>query len=205
MFLKSKKIVLGLTGGIACYKMPFLVRFLKKEGAEVKVIMTESACKFITPLTMETVSENEVAIEMFPEGEFVATRHIDIAEWGDLYMIAPATANFLGKLANGISDDLLTTIICATPRPVMIAPAMNPQMWSNKITQKNYNYLKEIGYLFIDPEEGDMACHHWGVGRSAKPETIFEEVKNFFSNNKNRLSLSKKKNPDNGGSNKRIH
>ena len=94
--------------------------------------------------------------------------------------MAPATANFLGKVASGISDDLLTTIICATPRPVMIAPAMNPQMWKNPVTQKNLNYLKEIGYRFIDPDEGDMACDHVGVGRMAEPDQIFEQVRFFL-------------------------
>ncbi|MEA1981751.1 MAG: flavoprotein, partial [candidate division Zixibacteria bacterium] len=131
MSLKGKKVIIALTGGIACYKTPYLVRFLIKEGAEVRCIMTESATKFITPLTLETVSENPVAVKMFPEQQYIATRHIDLAEWADLFVVVPATANFLGKIASGVSDDLLTTIICATNQPVMIAPAMNPQMWLN--------------------------------------------------------------------------
>ncbi|MEA1979378.1 MAG: bifunctional phosphopantothenoylcysteine decarboxylase/phosphopantothenate--cysteine ligase CoaBC, partial [candidate division Zixibacteria bacterium] len=171
--------------------------FLIKEGAEVRCIMTESATKFITPLTLETVSENQVAVKMFPEQQYIATRHIDLAEWADLFVVVPATANFLGKIASGISDDLLTTIICATNRPVMIAPAMNPQMWLNPITQKNYKFLKENRYLFVDPAEGKMACHHWGVGRVAEPEDIFKEIKKFFSSAKikkktKKLTSSKK-------------
>ncbi len=182
MSLKDKKIIIGLTGGIACYKTPYLVRFLIKEGALVKVIMTEAATKFITPLTLETVSENPVVVNMFPDQGYIATRHIDMAEWADLFVIAPATANFLGKVSSGISDDILTTIICATAKDVMIAPAMNPQMWLNKITQKNYKFLKETGYLFVDPVDGEMACHHWGVGRVAEPEDIFKQIKEYFSN-----------------------
>lgn len=191
MPLKGKKIIIALTGGIACYKTPYLVRFLVKEEAEVKCIMTESATKFITPLTLETVSENPVAVKMFPEQEYIATRHIDLAEWPDLFVVAPATANFLGKIASGISDDLLTTIICATNRPVLIAPAMNPQMWLNPITQKNYKFLKENKYLFVDPAEGKMACHHWGVGRVAEPEDIFEEIKKYFSSPKDKKKTKK--------------
>ncbi len=191
MSLKGKKIIIALTGGIACYKIPYLVRFLVKESAEVKCIMTESATKFITPLTLETVSENPVAVKMFPEQQYIATRHIDLAEWADLFVVAPATANFLGKIASGISDDLLTTIICATNRPVIIAPAMNPQMWLNPITQKNYQFLKENRYLFVDPAEGKMACHHWGVGRVAEPEDIFEEIKKFFSSAKDKKKTKK--------------
>ncbi len=128
MSLKDKKILVGLTGGIACYKTPQLIRLLGKEGASVRVVMTRAAVRFITPLSLETVSGHPVAVELFPEGEFVAVRHIDLAEWPDLIVVAPATANFLGKTANGISDDLLTTVICAAPRPVMVAPAMNPGM-----------------------------------------------------------------------------
>lgn len=181
MTIKDKKILVGLTGGIACYKVPNLIRLLTKDGATVKVVMTPASTKFITPLTLETVSNNPVSVEMFPEGKFVATHHIDLAEWPDLVVVAPATANFLGKVANGISDDLLTTVICATPRPVMIAPAMNPTMWNNKITQRNYVSLKELGCMFIDPVEGDLACEDYGVGRMAEPEQVFDAIKHFFA------------------------
>ncbi|HWR82717.1 MAG TPA: bifunctional phosphopantothenoylcysteine decarboxylase/phosphopantothenate--cysteine ligase CoaBC, partial [Candidatus Deferrimicrobium sp.] len=177
MLLKDKKVLVGLTGGIACYKVPGLIRFLTKEGAAVRVMMTRAATKFITPLTLETVSNQPVAIEMFPESEFVSTRHIDLAEWPDLIVVAPATANFLGKVAGGISDDLLTTIICASPRPMLIAPAMNPQMWANAITQRNVGTLRQLGHFFADPGEGEMACEQYGVGRMAEPEQIYLAVK----------------------------
>ena len=181
MSLTGKKVLVGLTGGIACYKVPYLVRFLHKAEAQVQVVMTEAATRFITPLTLESVSNRPVATQLFPDREYVGTRHIDMAEWPDLIVIAPATANFMGKMAAGISDDLLTTIVCASPRPVMIAPAMNPQMWQNKVTQRNFAYLvKELGYLSVDPEEGEMACDHVGVGRMAEPNVIFAAVTRFF-------------------------
>lgn len=180
MSLKGKKILVGLTGGIACYKIPYLVRALRKADADVQVMMTRAATKFITPLTLETVSGHEVAVDMFEEGRFVATRHIDLAEWPDLIVIAPATANFLGKTASGVSDDLLTTIICASARPIMMAPAMNPQMWNNPVTQRNFKTLRELGYLSVDPTEGEMACDHTGVGRMAEPEDIFTQIEAFF-------------------------
>lgn len=187
MMLEGKKIIVGLTGGIACYKIPYLVRFLTGQGAEIRVMMTQAATKFITPLTLETVSGNPVATELFADNKFISTRHIELAQWPDVIVVAPATANFMGKTASGISDDLLTTVICATARPVIIAPAMNPQMWLNKITRKNYSFLKEMGYLFIDPDEGDTACGDRGVGRMAEPDKIFKYVEAFL------MKASKKK------------
>jgi len=181
MSIAGRKIIVGLTGGIACYKIPNLVRLLVKQKAEVRVVMTEAATRFITPLTLETVSGYPVECRMFPEGQFVGTRHIDLAEWCDLFVIAPATANFLGKVSSGVSDDLLTTILCASAKPVLIAPAMNPQMWRNKVTKRNYAYLKdELGFLSVGPAEGEMACDSWGVGRMAEPEEIFRAVTAFF-------------------------
>ncbi len=177
MFLSGRQLVVGLTGGVSCYKVPNLVRLLYKEGASVQVIMTKAATKFITPLTLESVSQRPVAIQMFPKDEYVATRHIDYSDWAELIIIAPATANFMGKIATGISDDLLTTVVTAHRSPILIAPAMNPGMWENTVTQKNYNYLKELGHKFVDPVEGEMACDHEGVGRMAEPEDIFEAVK----------------------------
>ena len=180
MSLNNKRVLIGLTGGIACYKVPYLVRSLCKAEAETRVIMTESATKFITPLTLETISGNPVAVTMFPEGEFVSTRHIDLAEWPELIVVAPATANFLGKVAAGICDDLLTTIICATERPILVAPAMNPGMWKHPPTQRNLEYLKQIGLKFIGPGTGEMACDHWGEGRMAEPDEIFNSVEAHF-------------------------
>lgn len=181
MSLKGKKILVGLTGGIACYKIPYLVRFLHKDKAEVRVVMTDAATKFITPLTLESVSNNPVATDLFPPDRFVGTHHIDMAQWPDLIVIAPATANFMGKVVSGISDDLLTTVICASPKPVMIVPAMNPQMWLNRVTQRNLAALKELGYMFVGPGEGGTACDHFGIGRMEEPEGIFEAIKDFFT------------------------
>ncbi len=191
MSLSKKKILIGMTGGIACYKIPYLVRALKKENAEVKIIMTKAATQFITPLTMETVSENSVAVDMFESKSYIATRHIDLSEWADVNLIAPATANCIGKIASGISDDLLTTVICATITDTIFSPAMNVHMWENKITQRNITLLKEVGYKFIEPTEGDMACNHYGVGRMPEPEDLYNELLNYFL--KNKQSLSKKK------------
>ncbi len=176
MSLQDKKVLVGLTGGIACYKVPYLLRDLVRQGAEVRVIMTKSATKFITPLTLETVSGHPVAVDMFPEGEFVGTRHIDLANWPDLVVIAPATANFFGKIASGVTDDLLTTVVIASPKPVMVAPAMNPQMWRHPTTQRNAAYFKEIGYQVVGPAEGDMACDHVGVGRMVEPGDIMTAI-----------------------------
>ena len=191
MSIANKKILIGMTGGIACYKIPNLVRALKKAGAEVKIIMTDAATKFITPLTMETVSENCVAVDMFEKKSYIATRHIDLSEWADVNLIAPATANCLGKVASGISDDLLTTVICATTTDTIFSPAMNVHMWENKITQRNIKMLKDVGYLFIEPSEGEMACKHYGVGRMPEPDDLYNELVSYFS--KRTKSLTKKK------------
>ena len=192
MSLKGKQIVVGMTGGVACYKVPNLVRLPRKEEALVQVLMTDAATKFITSLTLESVSNRPVAVEMFPEGEFVSTRHIDFSDWADLIVVAPATANFLGKMASGISDDLLTTVVCAHKKPILIAPAMNPGMWENKVTQKNYEYLKSLGHRFVDPVEGEMACDHVGVGRMAEPEIIFQKIADLFSTGKKKALTGKR-------------
>jgi len=181
MSLSGKKVLVGMTGGIACYKIPYLVRALRKADVEVQVVMTEAATKFVTPLTLESITDRPVPFKLFPQERYVSTRHIDLGEWPDLVFIGPTTANFIGKVASGISDDLLTTIICATQRPVMIAPAMNPGMWSNPITVRNVKALMELGYMFVDPTEGNMACDHFGVGRMAEPEQLFEAIKSHFA------------------------
>ncbi len=180
MSLKGKKIVVGITGGIAAYKIPPLIRLLKKDGAEVHAVMTDNAVNFITELTIETVCQFPVARNMFPANRYVSTHHIDIAEWPDLFVVAPATSNFIGKVASGICDDLLTTVICATKRPVFIAPAMNSNMYLNPITQKNMEFLKSVGYNFIDAQTGDLACETYGPGRMAEPDQIFDIIAAFL-------------------------
>ncbi|EQB63396.1 MAG: Phosphopantothenoylcysteine decarboxylase/phosphopantothenate-cysteine ligase [candidate division Zixibacteria bacterium RBG-1] len=174
--LSGKKIILGVTGGIAVYKSCEIVRKLVSLNAEVTVIMTQSAQKFVTPLTFETLSGKEVVTEMFPENKFVATHHISLAQWADLILIAPATANLIGKIRGGIADDILTTVIISARSPIVIAPAMNVKMYENPIVQENIAHLKKLGYRFIDPEVGDLACREEGQGRLAEPEKIVEYV-----------------------------
>ncbi len=181
MPLNGKKILLGISGCIAAYKACILIRLLKKAGAEVKVVLTDSATKFVTTTTLETLSDNPVAHEMFPAERFVATHHISYAEWADLILIAPATGNIIGKIANGIADDLLTTIVMAKQSDVMIATAMNTEMFNNPIVQENIDSLRGRGYQFIMPEVGELACHTYGVGRLEEPEMIYERVVSYFS------------------------
>lgn len=176
MILKDKKIILGISGGIAAYKSAELCRRLKKLGAEVRVVMTEAGTKFITPLTMETLSENEVITEMFPQHRMVGTQHISLAQWADLILVAPATYNLIGKIASGIADDILTTVISSTKAQVVFAPAMNVNMYENRICQENIEKLKKLGYRFIEPGIGDLACGDVGKGRMAEPEEIANEV-----------------------------
>ncbi len=184
MSFEGKKIIVGLTGGIAAYKVPALIRLFKKSAAEVRAIMTSNSMKFITSLTIETVSQNPVSSEMFPEDRYVGTHHIDLADWPDLIIVAPATANFIAKVASGICDDLLTTVVCATKKQVVIAPAMNTNMYLNPITQKNIEYLKSLGYIFVEPGEGELACNTYGKGRMSEPEEIFSTVQNLFQKKK---------------------
>ena len=178
--LSDKKIIVGISGGIAAYKACEIVRRLKKLGARVMVVMTKNAQKFVTPLTFETLSENEVVTEMFPEKKVVGVRHINLAQWADLILIAPATANLIGKIRAGIADDILTTVVISTKSPVMFAPSMNVNMWENNIFQGNIEYLKKLGYMFIEPETGDLACGT-GKGRLPEPETIVGQVVKFLT------------------------
>jgi len=174
--LKGKQIVLGVTGGIAAYKAVELLRLLTKAGAGVHVIMTRSAQEFIAPLTFQTLSANPVHTELF---NLVAEReigHIALADRADLFVIAPATANFVGKIASGIADDMLTTTVMATKAPVLIAPAMNVNMYTNPIYRSNEERLRGHGYLFVPPETGELACGWEGEGKLAAPESIFEAV-----------------------------
>jgi len=182
--LKGKKIILGITGGIAAYKSAELCRRLKKAGAEVQVIMTQSGMKFITPLTMECLSEKEVITEMFPERRMVGTRHISLAQWADLILVAPATYNLIGKISSGIADDILTTVLSSTKALVVFAPAMNVNMYENPICQQNIEKLRNLGYRFIEPGVGDLACGDVGKGRMAEPEEIQNEVIKLLSEKK---------------------
>ena len=179
--LKGKKIILGVTGGIAAYKSAELVRELVKSGAEVFVVMTRSARAFITPLTFQTLSGNKVTTELFSLIEESEIGHISLADRADLLVIAPATANTIGKIAGGIADDMLTTIVMATRAPVLLAPAMNVHMWENSICQENIQKLRGQGYRFIDPEAGELACGYEGKGRLAEIPAIVEEIRSILS------------------------
>jgi phosphopantothenoylcysteine decarboxylase/phosphopantothenate--cysteine ligase len=178
--LSDKKIIVGVTGGIAAYKVCEIVRRLKKLGAQIIVVMTKSAQKFVTPLTFETLSENEVVTEMFPEKKVVGVRHVSLAQWSDLILIAPATANIIGKIRGGIADDMLSTVVISTKSPVIFAPSMNVNMWENPIFQENVEYLREKGYIFMEPETGLLACGS-GKGRLPEPENIVQEVVRFLT------------------------
>ncbi len=181
MRLSDKNILLGITGCIAAYKAGYLVRALMREGANVRVVMTESACKFIAPLTFEALTGQPVVVEMFPVVRTASVHHIRAAEWADLILVAPATANILGKCASGICDDLLSTIVCAAQCPVMFSPAMNSYMWVNPITQYSVGKLKTIGHEVIEPEEGELASRDIGPGRFPETETIVERVVEYFT------------------------
>lgn len=187
---RDKFIVVGITGSIAAYKGAELVSYLKKRGARVQCIMTKAAREFITPLTLRTLSQNPVITNMFSEPEHWNVEHIGLAEAADLFMIVPATANLIGKVCSGIADDFLTTTIMATRAPVLIAPAMNVNMYLNPITQDNIAKLKKQGYNFVDPEYGDLACGTKGQGRLAELEVLVSEAEKLLV--KDKLLLGKK-------------
>ena len=170
-------LLLGVTGGIACYKAVDLVRLLVKEGFVVQVIMTRGAMEFVTPLTFQTLSGMPAATETFNLTQESEIGHINLADSADLFVIAPATANVIGKIAAGIADDLLTTVLMATKAPVLIAPAMNIHMYENPILQENVRKLRRLGYHFIEPAEGYLACGYEGKGRLPEPEKILEEIR----------------------------
>lgn len=173
--LKNKTILIGITGGIAAYKICTLVRMYKKAGANVRVVMTPSAQNFVTKLTLQSLSDNEVYIEHFNMNEY-KPGHISLSDEADIFVIAPATANTISKIANGICDNLLLSIACAFTKPFLIAPAMNTGMWNNPFVQENITKLKAKGYNFIDPESGFLACGTSGVGRMAEVEDIYTKT-----------------------------
>lgn len=181
--------MVGITGGIAAYKGADLVSQLVKKGAEVYVIMTASAQQFITPLTLQTLSKNQVITDMFAEPKAWEVQHISLADKADLMLIVPATANIIGKIANGIADDMLTTTVMATNAPVLIAPAMNVHMYENPIVQANITKLASLGYSFIEPDEGLLACGYQGKGRLAGPEKIMAAIEDVMAVNKDLENL----------------
>jgi len=176
--LRDRTAVLAVTAGIAAYKSATIVRELKALDAEVLVIMTKGATEFITPLTLETLSRNPVAVDMFRKNQW-SLEHIALADRADILIVAPATANIIGKAACGIADDLVSTTILTmmTTVPVLMAPAMNTRMWENPVVQRNVATLRELGVHFVDPAEGRLADGRVGVGRMAEIEAILEAAK----------------------------
>ena len=189
--LKGKTVVIGVSGGIAVYKACDIVSRLKKLNANVHVIITKSAAEFVTPLTFQSLSQNYVVSDMFEEPKTWDVEHISLAKKADVFLIAPATANVIGKISNGIADDMLTTTVMATTGKVLIAPAMNTNMYRNPILQRNINILRELGYNFVDPESGRLACGDVGEGKLASPEKIVDAVVDLLNDTKKDL-LGKK-------------
>jgi phosphopantothenoylcysteine decarboxylase/phosphopantothenate--cysteine ligase len=179
--LTGRKIVLGVSGGIGAYKAAELARSFIKEGAQVSVVMTQSATRFITPLTMETLSQNPVGLDMFSLTDERAIGHIERARWADIFVVAPATANFLAKAANGIADDLLSTISLAMTCPVVLAPAMNTRMWNHSAVQENLATLISRNVRVVQPGEGELACGEEGAGRLADLSQIVDAVRDSLS------------------------
>ena len=181
--LIGKRIVLGVTGGISAYKAAFLVRLLRKNGANVRVVMTQSATKFVTPLTFQALSAKPVHTELLDLNTETAMGHIELAKWADLILIAPASANFIARYANGFAEDLLSTLCLATDSPVIIAPAMNQQMWRNQATQENLERINARGITVVGPTAGIQACGDDGPGRMLEPEEIVAHTANIFQTN----------------------
>ncbi|NGZ73999.1 bifunctional phosphopantothenoylcysteine decarboxylase/phosphopantothenate--cysteine ligase CoaBC [Saccharibacillus alkalitolerans] len=179
--LNGKKILLGVTGGIAAYKAATLCSQLSKAGAEVQVIMTESAQRFIPALTLQVLTRHSVHTDTFDEHNPKVVNHIDLADWADLVLIAPATANVIGKLANGLADDMLSTTLLAVTAPVMVAPAMNVHMYTHPAVAQNMQTLVDRGVLMIEPGDGMLACGYVGKGRMEEPESIVEVLRGFFA------------------------
>lgn len=182
--LNNKKILLCVTGGIAVFKAAALTSKLTQAGAKVKVVMSKSATEFVTPLTFQSLSRNEVYTSTFQENNPKVVAHIDLADWADAVLVAPATANIIGKIANGIADDMISTIMLATTADVFIAPAMNVHMYSHPAVQKNMNTLLEFGYSMIEPAEGYLACGYTGKGRLSEPEQIIQFLEDYYNADK---------------------
>ena len=176
-----KNILLGVTGGIAAFKSASIVSLLKKKGYDVKVVMTKNATNIIGPLTLETLSRNRIYVDMWDTNPHYEVEHISLADWADMDLIAPATYNIIGKVANGIADDMLTTIISAVSirKPVFFALAMNVNMYENPILKENIDKLKSYGYRFIEVEEGLLACNYVAKGRMTEPEDIVAEIERY--------------------------
>ena len=171
---RDRKIVVGVTGGIAAYKVCEFIRYLVKQGSQVRVMMTRSAAEFITPLTLETLSGHPVYRELFPQDTFSATHHVNLADWAEVMTVIPATANIIGKFANGIADDFVSSTLLAAHCPLMFAPAMNCHMWENTFVQQNLEHIRQSGYEVCPPEYGFLAEGYQGMGRLARLEYLIQ-------------------------------
>ncbi|MDC3231360.1 bifunctional phosphopantothenoylcysteine decarboxylase/phosphopantothenate--cysteine ligase CoaBC [Candidatus Pelagibacter sp.] len=180
--LDNKKILLIISGGIAAYKSLELIRLLKKDGVSIKTILTKSGAEFVTPLSITSLSQSKVYQDLFSIENEAEMDHISLSRWADLIIIAPATANTISKLANGISDDLASTVALASNKKIFIAPAMNVRMWEHQSTKQNITKLKTYNYELIGPEIGDMACGEYGEGKMSEPKKIINKVKIYFKN-----------------------
>jgi phosphopantothenoylcysteine decarboxylase/phosphopantothenate--cysteine ligase len=179
--LKGREIIVAVCGGIAAYKVADVVSKLVQQGAGVTVCMTEDAQRFVTPLTFQALSGRPVRTSTFDLPDSSDPQHIGLTERADLMLVAPATSNIIAKVAHGLTDDLVSLMICAAACPVVFAPAMNNRMWAHPIAQENVNKLTAIGYRFIGPEEGWLACRNVGAGRLSEPERIVEEVSRMLT------------------------
>jgi phosphopantothenoylcysteine decarboxylase/phosphopantothenate--cysteine ligase len=179
--LKNRKIILIIGGGIAAYKSLDLIRLLKKQECELKVVLTESGKKFVTPLSIASLSQNKVYQDIFDSEKEAEMDHISLSRWCDIILFAPVTANSIAKLASGRANDLASTLILASNKQVVLVPAMNVRMWSHKSTQANFEKLLDYGYLSIGPSIGEMACGEYGEGKMSTPEQIFKFIENYFS------------------------
>ncbi|MCE5283530.1 MAG: bifunctional phosphopantothenoylcysteine decarboxylase/phosphopantothenate--cysteine ligase CoaBC [Deltaproteobacteria bacterium] len=179
--LKDRRIVLGVTGGIAAYKAAELVRELVRRGAKVRVVMTESGQRFVTPLTFETLSGSPVYTDLFQMTGGYEIGHIALADFAEVLVVAPATANIIGKMAAGIADDLLSTVLVAAASPVLVCPAMNSKMYANRVVQENLGRIRSLGHAVLEPGYGELACRTEGQGRLAEPGDIVEEIETMLT------------------------
>jgi len=178
--LAGYEVVVGVGGGIAAYKVGYVVSRLVQRGCGVTVTMTEAGTRFVTPLTFQALTQRQVFTGLWASPDHYEFQHLSLSEAGDLLLIAPATADLLGKFAAGIADDLVTTLMIGRDCPALLAPAMNTRMWANPIVQRNVATLRELGYAFVEPEEGWLACRTVGCGRMAEPETIIQAAVNLL-------------------------
>ncbi len=188
-YLRSKKILLIICGGIAAYKSLEIIRLLKKNGVIIKTILTKRGAEFVTPLSITSLSQSRVYQDLFSIENEAEMDHISLSRWADLILIAPATANTISKLANGNADDLASTVALASNKKIFVAPAMNVRMWDNQSTKENISKLKTYNYKLIGPETGDMACGEYGEGKMSEPKNIVNEIENYFKSLKKNNKL----------------